>query len=376
MIRCCANKMMRATLVVCIAIVLSLTQVASTLACTGIRLIAEDGTVVYGRTMEWGAFDLNSRVAKIPRGQDFTGLTPEGENGKTWVAKYGAVALDILEHDWFADGMNEVGLAVGMFYHPGFAEYPAYDPGQADNTISPMDVVGYLLTQFETIQEVQDGFGKVRIANVLEALVGIPDSAHWMVTDRSGTSIVIEYAQGKVRFFENRLGVITNAPTYDWHMTNLRNYLNLSAVALPGFSIAEMDFAPLGAGSGMIGLPGDNTPPSRFVRAVAWTQTARNTPTSSETIYEALRILDNLNLPLGSAEGSGSASSDLEGMRSSTIWTTAWDLQAEALYFHTQHNRRLRKVSLEGLAFDGDGIVHIPLDREKMQDVEDLTPGE
>ncbi|MBL4559268.1 MAG: linear amide C-N hydrolase [Rhodobacteraceae bacterium] len=127
-----------------------------------------------------------------------------------------------------------------------------------------MDVVGYLLTQFATIEEVR-GLEDVRIANVLEALVGIPDSAHWMVTEPSGASIVIEYANGQVRFFENRLGVITNAPTYDWHLTNLRNYLNLSAVSLPALSIAEMDFAPLGAGSGMIGLPGDNTPPSRFV---------------------------------------------------------------------------------------------------------------
>jgi choloylglycine hydrolase len=360
----------------CLAIVLTISQAASSLACTGIRLVAKDGTVVYGRTMEWGAFDLNSRVAIIPRGHTFTGLTPEGDNGKTWVAKYGVVALDMLEHDWFADGMNEAGLAVGLFYHPGFAEYPAYDPDQASSTISPMDVVGYLLTQFATIDEAKAGLAEVRIANVLEDLVGIPDSAHWMVTEPSGSSIVIEYANGEVRFFENQLGVITNAPTYDWHMTNLRNYLNLSAVALPTLSIADMDFAPIGAGSGMIGLPGDNTPPSRFVRAVAWTQTARSTPTSSETVYEMLRILDNFNLPLGAAEGSGSAAEDLlKGMRSSTIWTSVWDLAEETLYFHTQHSRRLRKVSLDGVDFDGEGIRHIPLDRKKLQDTEDLTPG-
>ncbi len=92
-------------------------------------------------------------------------------------------------------------------------------------------------------------------------------------------------------------------------------------------------------------------------------------------MYEALRILDNFNLPLGAAEGSGAAASDLEGMRSSTIWTSVWDLEAEALYFHTQHNRRLRKVSVDGLEFDNDSIRHIPLEREKAQDIEDLTPG-
>jgi choloylglycine hydrolase len=349
-------------------------QAPSALGCTGIRLIAADGSTVYGRTMEWGAFDLNSRVAVVPRGHKFTGLTPDGPNGKTWTTKYGIVALDMLEHDWFADGMNEAGLAVGMFYHPGFAEYPEYDPAKADDTIGAPDVVGYLLAQFATIEEVKSALEDLRVVGVTEALVGVADPAHWIVTEPSGKSIVIEYAGGEVRFFDNPLGVITNAPTYDWHMINLRNYLNLSAVALPTRSLEEMDFAPLGAGSGMIGLPGDNTPPSRFVRAVAWSQTARPTRKSSETVYEVLRILDNFNLPLGGAEGSD-VGGDTEGMRSSNIWTTTWDLDDEVLYFHTQHNRRLRKVSLDGVDFSGDEIQHIPLDKQKSQDVDDLTSG-
>lgn len=356
------------------ATALVVSSATSALGCTGIRLIAADGSTVYGRTMEWGAFDLNSRVALVPRGHSFTGQTPEGVNGKSWRAEHGVVALDMLGHDWFADGMNEAGLAVGMFYHPGFAEYPAYDASKSADTIGATDVVAYLLTQFSTIDEVKAAMANVRVVGVTEALVGVADPAHWMVTEPSGRSIVIEYAGGEVRFFDNPLGVITNAPTYDWHMTNLRNYLNLSAVALPTRSIDELNFAPLGAGSGMIGLPGDNTPPSRFVRAVAWTQTARPTPDSGETVYETLRILDNFNLPLGGAEGSDTGG-DTEHMRSSTIWTTVWDLDERLLYFHTQHNRRLRQVRLDGVKFSGNEILHIPLDRAKAQDIEDVTPG-
>jgi len=195
-----------------------------------------------------------------------------------------------------------------------------------------------------------------------------------MVTEPSGKSIVVEYLEGQLRIFDNSLGVITNAPGYDWHMINLRNYLNLSAVALPAVSIESMDFSPLGAGSGMIGLPGDHTPPSRFVRAVAWSQTARPLKDSNEAIYELLRILDNFNLPLGAAEGSDSQDEDVEGMRSSTIWTTASDLDERTLYFHTQHNRRLRKVDLRRIDFSGNEIRHLTLDETKEQDVKDLTP--
>lgn len=275
-------------------------------ACTGIRLLAKDGSAVYGRTMEWGTFDLNSRVAIIPRGYEFTGLTPDGYNGKKWKSKYGIVGLDLLGKDLLADGMNEKGLATGLFYHPGFASYMKYDMSQANNSITAVDIVSFILSQFATIDEVRSGMESVRVVPVVEEAIGIPVQGHWMVTEPSGKSIVIEYLDNELRIFDNPLGVITNSPSYDWHMTNLRNYINLSAVALPTKKIEDLDFAPLGGGSGMIGLPGDFTPPSRFVRAVAWTQTARSLEKSDEAIYELFRILDNFNVPLGAAEGSDS----------------------------------------------------------------------
>lgn len=362
-------------LILALAVVLAAVRFDDTTAsaCTGIELRADDGSTVYGRTMEWGSFDLNSRVAIVPRGYAFTGLTPEGLNGKTWTAKYGVVGLDMLGRDLLADGMNEKGLTAGLFYHPGFAAYPEYDPKQAGNTITAVEVVSYILTRFATLDEVRAGMRSVRVVPVVEEAIGKAVFGHWMVTEPSGKSIVLEYAKGELVIFENPLGVITNAPTYDWHMTNLRNYINLSLVALPSKSIEDLDFSPLGGGSGMIGLPGDFTPPSRFVRAVAWSQSARPLKDSSEAVYELFRILDNFNLPLGSAEGTHAAAK-LEGMRSSTIWTTAWDLNRRELYFHTQHNRRVRKVSLEGLDFTGKTITHIALDEKKEQDVKDLTP--
>ncbi len=343
-------------------------------ACTGIRLKAQDGSTVYGRTMEWGAFDLNSRVAIVPRGHKFVGLTPDGLNGKRWAAKYGFVALDMLKRDVFADGMNEKGLTAGLFYHPGFAVYAKYDPTKAGDTITAADMVAYILSRFATIAEVESALPKVRVVAVKEESIGKPVDAHWMVTEPSGKSIVIEYKAGRPRIFQNPLGVITNAPTYDWHMTNLRNYVNLSPVALPAKQIKDLNFAPLGGGSGMIGLPGDFTPPSRMVRAVAWSQTHRPLPDSNEAIYELFRILDNFNVPLGAAEGSNQAAAKLKGMRSSTIWTSAWDLANQELYFHTQNNRRVRRVRLDKLDFSKPGIRRLPMDKQKSQDIEDITP--
>lgn len=362
-----------------IAIVLSLifmTSIFQSYACTGIRLIAKDGSVIYARTMEWGAFDLNSRVAIIPQNYTFTGLTPDGLNGKKYTTKYGIIGLDMLNKDFIADGMNEKGLAIGLYYHPGYAKYPEYDKKNAANTIAAQDVTNYVLSQFATIEEVKSGMPEVTVVDVAEEGIGSAE-AHWMVTDITGNSIVIEFTEGKLKIHDAPLGIITNAPNYDWHMTNLSNYVNLSMFAVQPKTLSGVNFSPTGAGSGMIGLPGDNTPPSRFVRAAAWTHTARNIENGQEALYESLRILDNFNLPLGpdGAEGADKGeNADL--MRSSTIWTSAWNLKDRTLYFHTQHNRRVRTLDMKAIDFSkiGKEIVHITIDEDKKQDVLDITP--
>jgi choloylglycine hydrolase len=353
--------------------IFAMTPVAD--ACTGIALKAQDGTAVFGRTMEWGTFDLQSRVVIVPRGQQFAGQTPDSKSGLSWKGKHGFLGLDApaMGEGLILDGMNEKGLTVNAFYLPGFTEYQAYDPATSSVSIGPGDVIPYLLSTTATVDEAKAALAKVRVTPVVAPSLGFAPPAHFMVTEPGGKAIVIEYVMGEPVIFDAPLRVITNAPNYDWHITNLRNYLSLSPVALPTKKIEEMDFAPLGAGSGMIGLPGDNTPPSRFVRAVAASQTARPTPTGQETVYELLRILDNFNLPLGSAEGDGKAK--LKGMRSSTIWTTVYDTKNKALYYHTQHNRRVRTVDMSKIDFASlREQILIPLDQMKAQDIEDVTP--
>jgi choloylglycine hydrolase len=355
----------------CALLLSSATQ--SVQACTGVTLKAKDGAVVFGRTLEWGSFDLKSRLVVIPRGYKFTAHTPDGKPGRSWQGKFGVVGIDAVEKDMVVEGMNEKGLAVGLFYHPGYAEYQKYDPGRAADAMGPTDVGQYLLSTCATVEEVRAAIAKVFVVAVVEPALGFPPPVHYIVTEPSGKAVVIEFLKGELNIFDAPLGVITNAPSYDWHETNLRNYINLSAVALPGKKIEDLDFKPLGGGSGMIGLPGDFTPPSRFVRAVAFSKTARRSDTGGETLYELFRILDNFNVPLGAAEGTGEDKT--QGMRSSTIWTSASDTKNLVFYYHTQHDRRVRKVDLNKIDFDASReIKRMPLDKEKMQDIEDVTP--
>lgn len=341
-------------------------------ACTGITLKAKDGAVVFGRTMEWGSFDLKSRLVVVPRGYEYKSHLEDGKFGKTWKTVYGAVGLDAVEKDLIADGMNEKGLAVNVFYHPGFAEYAKFDAAKADDTLGSLDLCQYLLTTCATVDEAKKAVAAVNVVGVLEPAIGIAPPVHLIVTESSGQSIVIEFTKGRTVIHEAPLGVVTNAPNYDWHETNLRNYINLSQVALPDKKIGELNFKPLGGGSGMIGLPGDHTPPSRFVRAVAFAKTARPTDTGTETMYEMFRILDGFNLPLGAAEGEGAVKT--KGLRSSTCWTTAYDTKNLVMHYHTMHNRRVRQVDFKKIDFTAKDLLRLPLDKERQQDIEDVTP--
>src|SRR5437667_12764 len=112
-------------------------------ACTGIRLIAEDGTVIHARTMEF-AIDIHSDVMMVPRGFARTGTTPDGKEGLKWKAKYASVGLNGVGLPVLFDGLNERGLAAGTFYFPTSAGYMPYTPADADKPIAQCEVGSWI----------------------------------------------------------------------------------------------------------------------------------------------------------------------------------------------------------------------------------------
>ena len=235
------------------------------LACTGIKLVAKDGSVVHGRTLEFGIeVALSSTV--VPRGTAFVGTTPKGK-GLEYTAKYGAVGAIAFGQPSMMDGMNEKGLAVGTFYFPGFAGYTETTDENQKRSLSPIEFSNWLLTQFATIDEVKAGLNSVVIAPTVDKAWGTTAAPfHYIVYDKSGNALVIEPIDGKLVTYDNKIGTFTNSPTFDWHLTNLRNYINLTPNNVKPIVWDGLEFAPFGQGSGMVGLPGDFTPPSRFVR--------------------------------------------------------------------------------------------------------------
>jgi choloylglycine hydrolase len=341
--------------VICAVLVLAVGFMPCAGACTSIRVKTADGLVFYARTMEGGDL-FHSSVSVIPKGTEYLGTLPDGtQAGLAWTTKYGMVGMNTYGLPVISDGMNEAGLAAGNNEFPGFSGYQKFDPARASETIAQYEVITWILSNFATVGEVKDAIKNIRVCKGPEALVGNLE-LHYAVHDAKGDSIVIEYVAGALHVYDNPLGVMTNSPTFDWHLTNLRNYANLSPANPKPFTIEGLKESGFGQGTGMLGLPGDYTPPSRFVRMVALVHSSLPVTGAAEGLNLAMTIINNIDIPIGSVR-------DLSGKEpvyDQTQWATAADLAGKRFYFHTRTNKDWRVVDVMKALADAKGIMTIP----------------
>jgi len=340
-------------------------------ACTSMIFKAEDGTRIYARTMEWGASDLHSEMMLAPRGLQFSSTLGEGRTGAKWSNRYGFVGVNAAHLNYATDGMNEAGLTVGALFFPGFAQYQEVKADALATTVSNVDLVNYILGNFKSVDEVRAAMATIRVVRnaEIEKQFGTALPLHHIVSDASGASIVIEYVDGKLEVSDNKVGAMTNSPEYGWHLLNLRNYANLTPQAARPHSIDGVSLAPFGAGSGMLGLPGDFTPPSRFVRAVAFVNTMIPPKNAAEAVATASTMLDNFDIPEGLVR-EGSADDFHLGY---TQWSVIADMTHRVYYYWTMYDRRMRSVDLSKLDFSGRAISSFPLDKVRVEDIQDRS---
>lgn len=337
-------------------------------SCTGVRIIAQNGAIVYGRTLEFGK-DIESNIVIIPRNYSFTGTVPtEEQKGLSWKSKYAVVGANAFDVIQAIDGVNEKGLAGGLFYFSDYAGYQDVTEANYQNSIAPWELMTWILTNFSTVEEVREALPSIRISNTRFAPLGIVPPLHAIVHDATGESLVIEYVQGKLFLYDNKIGVITNAPTFDWHKTNLKNYIRLSARNVSNLQLQNLNLTPLGQGSGMLGLPGDFTSTSRFVRAVAFSQSvlsAKNEDEARSTIFHILNIFD---IPRGVVyeQEQGQTVYDY------TQWTSASDLRNSRYYFTTYDNSQQQMVDLMAMDLDAPEAKMVSMNNRQI--ISDVTP--
>ncbi len=313
--------------------------------CTEMAMVTQDGSVINGRSLEF-AIPLHSKITLNPRGVHKESKASSNQKGLLWTSNYGYISVDVLDQGLTTDGMNEKGLSVGVLWFPG-AQYPTSAPSTPSQAIVLHDLAGWLLGNFATTQEAKIALSKVEIwAETIEKL-GLPP-VHLAVHDVQGNSCVIEFVKGKMVVQENPNGVVTNFPSLEWHLMNLRNYLTLNPLNAPSRQLNGISLEPPSQGTGLHGIPGDWTSPSRFVKASFLKAFAVPAVNAALGVNLMQHILNTFDIPLGIVRG-GNDPSTFE----LTQWIVIKDLKNRVFYYRTYQDLALRSIDLKKLNFSG-----------------------
>jgi choloylglycine hydrolase len=345
-------------------------------ACTAFQLQAGDGSWIYFRSMEFG-FAFNSKVLVVPRGTKMTGSAPGGKPGLEWTTKYGVVGCNIdIAPTIVADGMNEKGLAIGMLYLPGYSEYLPADPAKADRSIGSWEGAICLLSTCASVEEAVDALRseKVYVAQQEFPPFKMVLPVHYYIADSTGRVVIAEWVGGKLNLHENPLGVLTNSPPFDWQRINVSNYVNLTSTNVPSITLGSRTIENFGQGTGALGMPGDYSPPSRFVRAALFSHWATPAKTATETVNLGFHVLNSFDIFEGAiTSNSADQTANTKGFLDSkgpakivptdtTEWTISHDRTNRRMYVRTYGSLEIEMVDLVKIDFSKPGMRTIDLD--------------
>jgi len=347
--------------------------VSDVYSCMSFRIAAKDGNIMIGRTMEFGV-ESHWRIAVVPRDIQFTSPAPGGKSGLTWKNKYGYLAVVGWGIDTMvSDGMNEAGLSFGGLWYESDVKYQEIGPGEEKRALAQTLSGEWILGNFATVDELKQARDQIKIFGYVVPALGMAPPAHAIIYDASGKSVVIEFGDGKVELYDNPLGILTNAPNFPWHINHLRQFIGMSNENPKPRDMAGLKFVPTGHGVGMIGLPGDFTPPSRFVRLGMTTYFADQPENAEKSLNLCQHIVNAFNIVSGmivekSPEGKVT-------MNETTQFATFRDLTNKVFYFQTYDNLDLRKVDLRKLDFTGQKVKFIEMygDVQSVKDVTDTS---
>ena len=314
--------------------------------CTDFLLAAPDRSVVNGRSMEFG-LDLKSRPFARRRGEIMRSSTPKrprAHDGLRWTVKYGYVGMNALGLSSVVDGLNERGLSVGTLWLPG-SEYQQVK--RASRALSVLLVNDWLLGTCASVADVKKALPTVEVW-AYKPMERKLSPVHFAVHDARGHSIVIEYTDGELHIYDNPIATLTNAPVFPWHLDNVRNYVGLTPWDVGETRVNGAVFPQTGHGSGLLGLPGDFTPPSRLIRTLFLMSAANHWARNGRGARNlALHILNDVDIPKGVVryKTRGKVGDDY------TQWAVVKDLTRLLYDYRRYEDLDLRRIDLKKIDF-------------------------
>ncbi len=330
-------------------------------ACTSFVLSTVDNRRMYGRTMEFG-MKVPTKIGLYPRGYKFQSQVND-EPGYSWAGKIAVIGASVFDQPAIVDGVNEFGLSGGALYFPGFAGYknPSHNKEERTREITQIDFLLWILTNFKTVEEVKTHLDQISLVGTYFAPMGLVPPLHYTLHDAAGFSLVIEPVNGELKVYDNPYTVLTNSPDFEWQTQNIRNYLFLSPFNLGSTTIMGQDLEPFGQGSGLLGIPGDPTPPSRFIRALGFVSSVDAAALNKSRLMTMVHVLNNFDIPKGFVRPTISPTVQEQEDNDYTQWSSIADLENRAYFIKTYENQTLYTVSFDDFDVSGSQIRFIDL---------------
>jgi choloylglycine hydrolase len=313
--------------------------------CTAVSWRSKDH--YFGRNLDL-EFVCNESVTVTPRNFPFQFRNTQPQN-----THYAIIGMATMMDGYplYFDATNEKGLSMAGLNFPGNAVYP---PARKDRTnVAPFEFIPWLLGQCADVIQARKLLLNVNLADIAFSKELPPTPLHWLIADRD-QSIVVEPMADGIHIYENPVGVLTNNPPFDFHLHNLGLYLNVSAKQAVNRFSEHYPIAPWSSGMGGLGLPGDFSSASRFVKATFVKLNSLSGSSEEESVSQFFHILSSVAMPRGSVR-MGECQYEI------TRYSSCCNTDKGIYYYTTYENSQISAVDMTLEDLNGAQLICYPL---------------
>ena len=265
---------------------------------------------------------------------------------------YAYIGMATVEQEYplYYDGTNEFGLSIAGLNFPVSAKYHAEDPHKTN--LASFEVIPWILGSCKTVEEASEKLESANITgtNFSQAFPASP--LHWIIADAS-RAITVETTEAGLQIYNNPAGILTNEPPFPYHAMNMEFYMHISPEEAQNQFSPSLELKAFSRGLGGVGLPGDLSSPSRFIRAAFTKLNSVSRDGESASISQMFHILGAVAQQQGCVK--------VGNLYEKTVYTSCCNASKGIYYYTTYENSQISAVRLHGADLDSDQLVSYPL---------------
>lgn len=278
-------------------------------------------------------------------------------DGNTLENHYAMIGMAHVAEDYplYFDAVNEKGLAMAGLNFVGYADYK--EPAAGKENVTHFEFIPWILAQCASVREARERIGTLNLTNIPFNTELPLSELHWMIADHN-EAITVESVKEGIRVYPNPAGVLTNNPPFDEQIFQLNNYMHLSPKTPSNRFSDKVLLKAYSHGMGALGLPGDWSSQSRFVRAAFVKLNSVSEATESKSVSQFFHILGTVGQPRGCCEIEN-------GKLETTVYTSCCNTDKGIYYYSTYDNHQITAVHMHREKINDIFLVRYPLALEE-----------